>query len=196
MPLENGHRELWLVRHGQTPASRDYTLAGWLDVPLTERGEQEAAALRPVLAPEAFAAVWSSDLLRALTTARLAWGEPRQDRRLREIHFGELEGRYWPDLDGAYRQALERFAGFTPPGGESLEAFHLRVFSFVEELPPGTHLLFTHGGVVRLLSREVGHDEFVPTGTLVVIDWEGRQLLQRRDGGGPAPGASTASDQA
>src|SRR5260221_5401538 len=134
MPLENGHRELGLVRHGEPPASRDYTLAGWLDVPLTERGEQEAAALRPVLAPEAFAAVWSSDLLRAMTTARLAWGEPRPDRRLREIHFGELEGRYWPDLDPSYRLALERVAGFTPPGREAPEAVHAPIFSFVDEL--------------------------------------------------------------
>jgi 2,3-bisphosphoglycerate-dependent phosphoglycerate mutase len=196
MPLESRHRELWLVRHGETPASRDYTLAGWLDVPLTERGEQEAAALHPVLAHEPFACVWSSDLLRAVATARLAWGEPRQDRRLREIHFGELEGRYWPDLEASYRQALERFTGFTPPGGESLEAFQLRIFSFVDELASGRHLLFTHGGVLRLLSREVGHDEFVPTGTLVVIDWDGRQLLQRRDGGSQAPGASTGSDRA
>jgi probable phosphoglycerate mutase len=186
MPLENGHRELWLVRHGETPASRDSTLAGWLDVPLTERGEQEAAALKPVLAAEPFTAVWSSDLLRALTTARLAWGEPRPDRRLREINFGELEGRYWPDLDASYRLALERFAGFAPSGGESLETFQVRIFSFVQELSAGRHLLFTHGGVLRLLTREVGHDQFVPTGTLVVIDWDGRRLLQRRDGGAPS----------
>ena len=39
--------ELWLVRHGETPASRGRTLAGWADVPLTEHGETQAAALRP-----------------------------------------------------------------------------------------------------------------------------------------------------
>lgn len=196
MSLENTHRELWLVRHGETPASRGQTLAGWVDVPLTERGREEAQALRSVLADERFESVWSSDLVRAVTTARLAWGEPRTERRLREIHFGSLEGRYWPDLDLAYRQGLERFEGFVAPEGESFDGFRLRVSSFIEELKPGRHLVFTHGGVLRLLTREVGDDRFVPTGSLVVIDWDGRRLLQRRDGAGPAPGQVTSADPA
>lgn len=196
MSLENTHRELWLVRHGETPASRGQTLAGWMDVPLTERGREEAEALRSVLADERFESVWSSDLVRAVTTARLAWGEPRTERRLREIHFGSLEGRYWPDLDLAYRQGLERFEGFVAPEGESFDGFRLRVSSFIEELKPGRHLVFTHGGVLRLLTREVGDDRFVPTGSLVVIDWDGRRLLQRRDGAGPAPGQVTSADPA
>jgi hypothetical protein len=35
---------------------------------------------------------------------------------------------------------------------------------------------------VRLLAREVGEDRFVPTGTLLVLDWDARRLLARRDG--------------
>jgi probable phosphoglycerate mutase len=194
--MEKGHRELWVVRHGETPASRGHTLAGWADVPLTERGREEAEALRPVLADERFEGVWSSDLARAVTSARLAWGEPRLDRRLREIHFGSLEGRYWPDLEPAYRQGLERFEGFAAPEGESFDDLRLRVLAFVEELQPGRHLVFSHGGVLRLLTREVGHDRFVPTGTLVVIDWDGHRLLLRRDGGGPAPGQDASIDPA
>ena len=45
MTSANGHRELWLVRHGQTPASLARTLAGWADVPLTAEGEAQAVAL-------------------------------------------------------------------------------------------------------------------------------------------------------
>ncbi|HSD65513.1 MAG TPA: histidine phosphatase family protein, partial [Vicinamibacteria bacterium] len=97
--MSSGHRELWLVRHGETPASRGRTLAGWTDVPLTEHGEGQAAALRPLVAGERFDGVWSSDLRRAVTTARLAWGEPRPDARLREMSFGTLEGRPWADLE-------------------------------------------------------------------------------------------------
>jgi len=52
------------------------------------------------------------------------------------------------------------------------------------DLPPGRHALFTHGGVVRLLAREVGEDRFVPTGTLVVVDWDSRRLLSVREGEG------------
>jgi probable phosphoglycerate mutase len=186
MASSNGHRELWLVRHGETPASRGRTLAGWSDVPLTERGEDQARALRPLLAGERFDGVWSSDLRRAVATARLAWGEPRQDRRLREMSFGSLEGQLWETLDPASQEALARFEGFAAPGGESFEDLRSRVISFLDGLPAGRHLLFTHGGVVRLLSREVGEDRFVPTGTLLVVDWEGRRLLSRQDGQGEA----------
>jgi probable phosphoglycerate mutase len=177
-----GRRELWLVRHGETPASRARTLAGWTDVPLTERGEAQAAALRPVLSDQAFDGVWASDLRRAVATARLAVGEPRQDARLRELSFGRLEGEPYLTMEARWQEGLMRFEGFRAPGGESYEALHARVHAFVEELPPGRHVLFTHGGVVRLLAREVGEDRFVPTGTLLVLDWDARRLLARRDG--------------
>lgn len=196
MTSANGHRELWLVRHGETPASKGRTLAGWTDVPLTEHGEDQASALRPLLAGERFEGVWSSDLRRALTTARLAWGEPRRDERLREMSFGELEGRPWETLEPRVQEGLARFEGFEAPGGESFEDLRARVLSFVDTLGPGRHLLFTHGGVVRLLSREVGEDHFVPTGTLLVVDWDARRLVSRTDGEGeasqglPAPASS------
>ena len=177
-------RELWLVRHGETPASRERTLAGWSDVPLTERGEAQAAALRPVFADERFDGVWSSDLVRAVTTARLAWGEPSQDRRLRELSFGELEGADYMTMDPRVQEGLKRFEGFAAPGGESFDELRARVMSFVDELPPGRHALFTHGGVVRLLARELGEDRFVPTGTLLVVDWDARRLLSQREGEG------------
>jgi probable phosphoglycerate mutase len=191
----NHHRELWLVRHGETPASRGRTLAGWTDVPLTERGEAQAAALRPMLAGERFEGVWSSDLRRAMTTARLAWGEPRTDRRLRELSFGELEGADYTTMDPKLKEGLMRFEGFAPPGGESFEQLRARVMSFVDELPAGRHALFTHGGVVRLLAREVGEDRFVPTGTLLVTDWDSRRLLLRREGEGTPRDADTVTER-
>jgi probable phosphoglycerate mutase len=180
----NPHRELWLVRHGETPASRGRILAGWTDVPLTGRGEAQAVALRTSFADTPFDGVWSSDLARAVSTARLAWGEPSQDRRLRELAFGELEGVEFAAIDTPVREALLRFEGFAAPGGESFDEFEDRVMSFVDELPPGRHALFTHGGVVRLLARGLGEDRFVPTGTLLIVDWEARRLLSRHEGEG------------
>jgi probable phosphoglycerate mutase len=174
-------------------------LAGWTNVPLTAEGERQAAALRPRLAGLAFDSVWASDLDRALRTARLAWGEPRQDARLREMSFGGLEGQAWEALSASERDALARFSGFTAPGGESFEALRARVLSLVDTRGPGRHLLFTHGGVVRLLSREAGEDIFVPTGTLLVVDWEARRILSRTDGAGEAsrglPQAATRGEE-
>jgi probable phosphoglycerate mutase len=179
--------ELWLVRHGETTHSRDGILAGWEDVPLTERGVAQAEAVRPVLDDSPFAGVWSSDLRRAIHTALLAWGQPVADPRLREINFGDLEGASWATLDASYKKALAAFDGFQPPGGETLEDLRERVTSFLSELAPGRHLLFTHGGVIRLLTREAGQDGFVPTGTVVVLDWSHRTVLFKRESPIPAP---------
>jgi probable phosphoglycerate mutase len=180
------HHELWLVRHGQTPASFARRLAGWEDVPLTAVGEEQAAALRPLLEGERFDGVWSSDLRRARRTAQLAWGEARPDPRLREMSFGRLEGASYPTLEPRWQEGLARFEDFAPPGGETFAEMRARVLSFVTDLPPGRHLVFTHGGVVRMLAREAGLDSFVPTGTLLVLDWEARRLLRRHDGEGNA----------
>ena len=165
------------MRHGETLASRGRSLAGWEDVPLTEHGEAQAAALRPVLAGERFDGVWCSDLRRAARhrPAGLRRAD-RPDRRLREMSFGALEGVHWEALEARWQQALARFEGFEPPGGETFEDLRARVLAFVDSLPPGRHLLFTHGGVVRLLSREVGEDQFVSNATVLVIDWEARRL--------------------
>ena len=166
---------------------------------MTEEGERQAAALRPRLAGQRFDSVWASDLDRALRTARLAWGEPRQDARLREMSFGELEGRSWEALRPDEREKVARFSDFTAPGGESSGALRTRVLAFVSSLGSGRHLLFTHGGVVRVLSREAGVDAFVPTGTLLVMDWEARLVLSRTDDAGAAsqglPQAATSGSQ-
>ncbi len=175
------HLHLWLVRHGETTHSRDGFLAGWADIPLTERGEAQAEAVRPLLAGETFTGVWSSDLQRAVRTALTAWGPALADPRLREINFGQLEGARWDTLDAVYKKALVDFDGFHPPGGETLDDLRRRVAGFLAELHPGTHLIFTHGGVIRTLTREVGEDEFVPTGTVVVLDWTRRLLLARSE---------------
>jgi probable phosphoglycerate mutase len=179
--------ELWLVRHGETTNSRDGILAGWVDIPLTERGEAQAEAVRPVLAEMEFTGVWSSDLQRAVHTALLAWGQPVADPRLREVNFGELEGTTWATLDPVHKKALIDFEAFNPPGGETLEEVGERVAGFLSELSPGRHLLFTHGGVIRLLTRETGQDGFVPTGTVVGIDWTHREVLFKRESPIPAP---------
>lgn len=186
--------ELWLVRHGETTASAGGTVAGSLDVPLTERGRREAAELRPRLAEVEFTGVWSSDLGRAVDSARLAWGEPRRDPRLRELDFGELEGHAFDAVDPAIGGAVLAFEDFAIPGGESHHELVARVEDFVAGLPPGRHLLFVHGGVIRALTQPLGLARFVVTGSIVVVDWTARRLLEVVEPGNrrPAPAVSGA----
>jgi probable phosphoglycerate mutase len=170
-------KELWMVRHGETTYGAEQRIAGWADPPLSSRGEREAAALREVLADTSFESVWSSDLRRTIATANLAWGEARPDQRLREICFGDIEGASYETFRTDQGRSLLEFRTFAAPGGESVEDVRLRVEEMVDELPEGRHLLFVHGGVIRVLTQDIGLDRFVATGSLVALDWTARRLL-------------------
>lgn len=164
--------ELWLVRHGETLWNREHRLLGWTDLPLTPTGEAQARGLKGRL-PSLPA--YSSDLQRSLKTALLAGFSPMPTPTLREIHFGSLEGALWEELEPRYKEALLRFQGFHPPGGENLEAFQERVFRFLESLT-GPALLFTHGGVIRAVLRALGEDALLPLGGAAILDWPRRVL--------------------
>jgi 2,3-bisphosphoglycerate-dependent phosphoglycerate mutase len=89
---------LVLLRHGESFANADDVFAGWLDVPLTERGRTEARAAAGSLAGLCPDTVHTSVLRRAVETARLLIKEagwelsPSAHWRLNERHYGALQG--------------------------------------------------------------------------------------------------------
>jgi len=154
--------DLWLVRHGETGWSAERRFCGWSDPPLSHRGREQAAALRPHLLGVRFDSVVSSTSLRAVETARLAHGEPRRDARLRELDFGDIEGMSWMGCPPEIRSRLLDFENFEAPNGESVVQMGRRVTEAVEELEPGSHLIVTHGGVIRFLLGRAGVERSIP----------------------------------
>ncbi len=144
-------RVVLLVRHAECRWNVERRYLGHQDVELTEHGQGQARGLSEMLASWSYDAVWSSDLRRAVETARLAGVEPRQDARLREIDFGQIEGARWEDLTVEIQQALVQFEDFQAPGGESVARVRSRVREFLDSLPRGRHVVVTHGGVMRIL---------------------------------------------
>jgi len=162
---------LWLVRHGDTEWSEHGRLCGWADPPLRPAGIEQAARLGPKLRHRPFEGAWSSDLERASEFARLCFGKVRLDARLRELDFGDLEGKTWDEFDVETQEALMRFEGFTAPGGESVETLWARVLGFLADMGAGSQLIFTHGGVIRLLQALSGSGQPPRPGEMVVLDW-------------------------
>jgi probable phosphoglycerate mutase len=175
--------ELWLVRHGETTYNAQRRIAGWCDPPLTELGRDQARSVRSRIAGDGFDTVWSSDLRRAIDTARLAGFDAVADQRLRECNFGIWEGRGFDEVDARETEVFMRFRDFDISSGDSHESFRRRIEGFVDDLPAGRHLLFVHGGVIRILTQDLGLDRFVATGSVVVLDWDRRELLAVREGG-------------
>lgn len=146
--------DLWLVRHAATDWTQARRFCGWSDPPLSQEGRGQARALRPRLKNQSFDSVVSSSSLRAVETARLAYGEPLPDDRLRELDFGDLEGVTWEDCSKEMRTALLACETFHAPNGESVADMKERVDAALAELGEGQHLVVTHGGVIRLLAGD------------------------------------------
>jgi probable phosphoglycerate mutase len=158
--------DLWLVRHGETDWSAAHRFCGWSDPPLSERGRAQARALRADLERRTFDSVVSSTSIRAIETARLAYGEPRPDERLRELDFGDIEGTTWLDCSPEVRAALADYETFSAPNGESVAQLMERVTACLRDLGPGDHLVVTHGGVIRFLLGRAGITDYPPLASL------------------------------
>jgi len=147
-----------LIRHGETDWNAEGRLQGHLQVPLNRRGRAQAEALATHLQNTHFAAVYSSDLLRALQTAwtivRHNGQQVRADERLREWDLGVLAGlcraQAERDQPHATRIRREHLVDEPIPGGESLRRRFERVTGAVAEIAArhrGEHvLLISHGG--------------------------------------------------
>jgi probable phosphoglycerate mutase len=138
---------------------------------LSDLGRHQLAPLRPALEDLEFHSTWASDLSRATESAEIAVGGATPDSRLRELDFGELEGRTWDECSRAQQEGLVGFDGFVSPGGESVAQLELRVRDFIGDLRHGEHLIFTHGGVIRLLGRLAGRNIVARPGQMTVVDW-------------------------
>src|SRR5215211_7673625 len=92
--------EAVLVRHGETEWTLSGQHTGRTDIPLTDRGREEARALGTQLARRPFALVLTSPLVRAAETCRLAGLAERAHERddLIEWNYGAYEGRTTPDI--------------------------------------------------------------------------------------------------
>lgn len=128
----------WWIRHGPT-GRKEFN--GWTDVPaiLTDRDALER--LSRYLPGEAL--VVSSDLTRAVATAdAIAAGRRRlaHERDLREIHFGDWEGRGFAEIGSTQAERVQGYfsdpSRIAPPGGELWGALETRVAQAVARLDP------------------------------------------------------------
>ena len=152
---------LYLIRHGETP--RQGFCNGHLDVALTSAGVSEMEAVAARLTGESIAALYTSDLGRALHSAeilgRLLHLTPIVSPPLREKSFGEWEGLPQTELLRRFPEEwsdwLANPADAKPTGGESVREMASRVLPVVAQIIK-SHLgervaILAHGGVNRVI---------------------------------------------
>jgi len=173
--------ELWLIRHGETEWSRSGAHTGRTDIPLTQRGRADAAAIGRYLAGRPFALVLASPLQRALETCRLAGygGQAQMEPNLREWDYGDYEGRTTPDI----RKQAPGWSVWTGPlpHGESLRQVAARARAVIARASAaeGDAVLFGHAHMLRILAAcwldvvpECGRLFALSTGSVSVLGYE------------------------
>lgn len=169
--------ELILLRHGETEWSAAGRHTGRTDVPLTARGEAQAAALAPALARRKIHAVFTSPAQRAVRTAKLAGLDGAiQDPDLWEWDYGGYEGRTTAQIraqrPGWYLWRDGVIPGAAQHPGETLDRVGERVDAVLDRVRPlidagdrgagaadpgvthdrGDVALVAHGHVLRVLA--------------------------------------------
>ena len=157
------------VRHGQTEWNVLGRYQGQTDIALSPLGIEQAEKLAAHFPVDKVEAVYSSDLVRAMTTARCVadlFGltvEPRPE--LRELNFGDWEGLTYDEIVAKWPDALNNFFQHPDvleiPHGESFPKLRERALDAVEKIvachPNQTVAVFAHGAILRTILTAALH---------------------------------------
>lgn len=196
--------QLILLRHGQSQWNLENRFTGWIDVPLSEKGVQEAKEAGLKLKDLRIDQAYTSVLKRAIDTLSLALqsaeknGVPTiKDQALNERHYGELQGlnkeetakKFGKEKVHVWRRSYD----IAPPGGESLKDTAARTLPYfkkkiLSDLKAGKNVLIAaHGNSLRSIVMEIeklSPEEIlkveIPTGVPIVYEFDADLKLKSK----------------
>jgi 2,3-bisphosphoglycerate-dependent phosphoglycerate mutase len=163
---------LVLVRHGESQWNLENRFTGWVDVPLSPKGREEALNAGEKLKGIHFQKAFTSLLIRAQDTLSIileAIGQKEipveKSQALNERHYGDLQGlnkaetakKFGDEQVKIWRRSYD----IAPPGGESLKDTAARTLPYFEEkirgeLRQGNNVLVAaHGNSLRSIVMEL-----------------------------------------
>jgi alpha-ribazole phosphatase len=189
---------LVLVRHAAVEGSAHGRCYGTLDVGLSPAGRWQSASLARALESDPVARVVSSPRVRAVETATAIARPHGLDVHvvpdLRELDFGELEGRTYEEIASSLPELYAEWMT-TPttvrfPGGEGYADLEARALAAVSELRTAHHgqtiVAVTHGGIVRAvlcdvlgLPAERIFRVAIEPASVTVVEWLGGEPVVR-----------------
>lgn len=154
--------EIYLIRH--TPVNLDKEICyGNADVDLQPGYAILFKDLKEKLAGIEFKYFYSSPLKRCTILANYLSGDHIiTDSRLKELDFGDWEGKNWRDIEITkdFTKWKNDYYNLTTPDGESFKDLYNRCIDFYRDLSTIEHCtiaIVTHAGVIRsILSYELG----------------------------------------
>lgn len=187
---------LYLIRHGESEGNRRRAFLGHWDLPLTEKGREQAQRTAAFLADQKPDVIYSSDLLRAYQTAEATatlLGMPiGKEPLLREIFAGEWENLLFDDImktyPESYRVWQEDIGNARPNGGESVLELQRRVTEVITRLAEKhdnqTMFLFTHATSIRVFTahvlgksqEEIGEIPWASNASVSIFSYDGSKF--------------------
>ncbi|MDO4963015.1 MAG: histidine phosphatase family protein [bacterium] len=146
---------LYVVRHGETIWNKYNKVQGITDIPLSEKGIEEAKSLKKIVESLYIDVVISSPLKRALDTAKILTGSINinTDDRIKERSWGLNEGANISDVDSV--DCWDVILNTKVQNIECIQDFMYRVSSFIEDIKvrykDRNVLVVTHSAVSRVI---------------------------------------------
>src|SRR3990172_1854201 len=189
--------QLVLIRHGESEWNKENRFTGWIDIPLSEKGEEEARSAGEKIRGFKFDMAFTSVLSRAIKTFEIAAQVAgfnhllaEKDEALNERMYGDLQGlnkdecrqKFGVEQVHIWRRSYD----VPPPNGESLKDTAARVMPYYYKriepmLKEGKNILVVaHGNSLRALVKHLDElsDEAIvkveiPTGVPILYELDG-----------------------
>jgi broad specificity phosphatase PhoE len=154
---------LFLLRHAEVEARYQRIFGGRIDMDLSPRGHEQAAALARYLQPKRFDAGYCSPMKRVQQTVaplvKAGLPVPTAMENLREVDFGDWTGLGWEEVRARFNvspfQWLHQLEAAAIPNAECAKTFRARVEPCLREIlaaHPGQNVAIAcHGGVIRMV---------------------------------------------
>ena len=158
MPLSLPSAPFIFIRHGETDYNAKGLLTGQTDVPLNQRGQQQAFKAVALIRDKNIKRIVHSPLIRAKQTAEII----NHYLNVPLYEYDSLKEHGWGILEGCDKEAASvncaRYSETAPEGGESPKDFQVRAIKAVHAVVDHHNLtlIVAHGGIFRVLVENMG----------------------------------------
>jgi 2,3-bisphosphoglycerate-dependent phosphoglycerate mutase len=192
---------LILARHGESTFNLENRFTWWIDVPLTDKGKEEARAIARKITGYRIDKAYSSSLQRTAESLRIVMKELHCEN-IPVVHSAELDERQYGDIQGLnktetaarYGESLvhewRRSYTVAPPCGESLKDASERILFFLDssilqDVRSNMNVLVVaHGNTLRAIMKRLNHlndreimDLNIATGEVIVYKYNTSMLM-------------------
>lgn len=151
---------IYVVRHGETEFNKKGLIMGQIDSELTDKGVNQALVVGKILKEIKFDIIYSSNLNRALHTAKLIQSKLKYpvkiktSKKLLEVNYGFFSGKLKLKITKNFNK-YHKDINFVNPGGESFNHMNKRILKFLKKINlkyshmNSNILIVTHAGCIR-----------------------------------------------